>query len=109
MLSEPVVNMKTIVMVSKLITTLIYCLLHHYHFLHFICMFGILQRSTFNETKVVWTKDEAKSFCINYMNESAGYKACLGVPNVTPENAIADCVADIQVPVSFFRFRKILM
>lgn len=55
------------------------------------------KRSTFNETKVVWTKDEAKSFCINYMNESAGYKACLGVPNVTPENAIADCVADIQL------------
>lgn len=106
MLSETVVNMKTIVMVSKLITTLIYCLLHHYSFLHFICMFGILQRSTFNETKVVWTKDEAKSFCINYMNESAGYKACLGVPNVTPENAIADCVADIQVPVSFFDSEK---
>ena len=31
------------------------------------------------------------------MNESAGYIACLGVPNVHPENAIADCFADIQV------------
>ena len=31
------------------------------------------------------------------MNESAGYKACLGVPNIHPENAIADCFADIQV------------
>lgn len=70
-------------------------------------MFGILQRSTFNETKVFWTKDEAKSFCINYMNKSAGYKACLGVPNVTPENAIADCVADIQVPVFNIHFRKL--
>lgn len=104
--------MKTLEMVSKLFTTLIYnnCLLHHYSyffFLHFICMFGILQRSTFNETKVFWTKDEAKSFCINYMNESAGYKACLGAPNVTPENAIADCVADIQVHVFNIHFRKL--
>lgn len=63
----------------------------------FIHKFCVLQRTTLNETKVFWTKDQAKSFCINYMNESAGYKSCLGVPNVTPENAIADCVADIQV------------
>ncbi|XP_078323139.1 von Willebrand factor D and EGF domain-containing protein-like [Crassostrea virginica] len=36
------------------------------------------------------------------MNESAGYKACLGVPNVYPENAIADCFADIQLTNSTF-------
>ena len=58
-----------------------------------------LQRSTEKDTEVFLTTDQAKAFCINYMNESAGYKACLGVPNVHPENAIADCVADIQVYV----------
>lgn len=68
----------------------------------FIHAFCILQRTTLNETKVFLTKDQAQSFCINFMNESAGYKACLGVPNVTPENAIADCVADIQVLSYFF-------
>lgn len=40
------------------------------------------------------------------MNESAGYKACLGVPNITPKNAIADCVADIQVNIIIFSFYK---
>lgn len=39
------------------------------------------------------------------MNESAGYKACLGVPNITPKNAIADCVADIRV-INYFSFYK---
>ena len=58
---------------------------------------NIFQRSTINYTNVFWTKNQAKDFCIAYMNESAGYKACLDVPNVKPEHAIADCVADIQV------------
>nr|XP_022320846.1 uncharacterized protein LOC111123050 [Crassostrea virginica] len=58
------------------------------------------KRSANNDTKVFWTKDQAKAFCINYMNESAGYKACLGIPNVNPENAIANCVADIQLSKS---------
>lgn len=31
------------------------------------------------------------------MNQSAGYKACLDVPNVNPEHALSDCIADIQV------------
>ena len=71
------------------------------YFLVFKCSCHIiqiyLQRSENHEKKVFWTTNQAKAFCINYMNESAGYKACLGVPNVYPENAIADCFADIQV------------
>ena len=60
------------------------------------------QRSDIDsESEVFWTKEEAETFCINYMNQSAGYKACLGVPNINPENAIADCVADIQVFIHF--------
>ena len=66
-----------------------------------------LQRSTNNDTKVFWTTDQARDFCIQYMNESAGYKACLGVPNVKPEHAITDCIADIQV--SYTRFCCVLL
>lgn len=61
----------------------------------------MLQRAVLEDANVFWTKEKAKEFCVGYMNESAGYKACLEVPNVTPVNAIADCVADIQVIISF--------
>lgn len=61
----------------------------------------LLQRTVLEDDHVFWTKEKAKEFCVGYMNESAGYKACLGVPNVTPVNAIADCIADIQVIVFF--------
>jgi hypothetical protein len=47
--------------------------------------------------KVVMSGDEAKTFCLKYMNESAGYKACQDVPNINPDQAMQDCVADILV------------
>lgn len=56
-----------------------------------------------------WTKEEAQEFCIDYMNKSAGYKQCLGVPNVNPDHAIADCVADIQVNVFKMYFYLLLL
>lgn len=45
--------------------------------------------------------NQARSFCLNYMNESEGYKACLDVPNVNPEHALRDCIADIQASIQF--------
>lgn len=51
------------------------------------------------DSEVFWSEEEANIFCIDYMNKSAGYKQCLEVPNISPENAIADCVADIQVNI----------
>lgn len=62
-----------------------------------------MQRRTVKDSEVFWTKEEAQEFCIDYMNKSAGYKQCLGVPNINPDYAIADCVADIQVNVFFLK------
>ncbi|XP_062621129.1 von Willebrand factor D and EGF domain-containing protein-like [Saccostrea cucullata] len=43
------------------------------------------------------SEKEARIFCETYMNSSKSFQACRSVPNVDAENAIQNCIADIQL------------
>lgn len=43
------------------------------------------------------TQGQARDFCNTFMNKSAAFQACSNIPSVRPEDAIVDCILDVQV------------
>lgn len=66
------------------------------------------QRSVVHSaTSEYMNQSQAEHFCRTYMEKSAGFEACSKVPSIQPQNAIDNCILDIQVSSIFTTFIKL--